>query len=60
MDMKVQLAALFYFFTFLLIDFAEREKYRFVVSLTYASIGWFLYVPQLRTAPQLWHIWVTP
>ena len=36
---------LVFFYLLILGGDREREKHQFVVSLTYASIGWFLYVP---------------
>ena len=55
------LEILFYLFYFLLIDFRrgvreDGEKHRLVVSLIYAFIGWFLYVPWLRWNPYPWCI----
>ena len=35
-------------FKFLCIDLTDREKHLFAFSLTYAFIGWFLYVPWLK------------
>ena len=50
-----------FFFKFSFIDFREREegreKHQFVVPLSYAFIGWFLYVPWSKIEPATFLYW---
>ena len=52
--MTIFTIAIFYSFLkilFILETEEGREKHQFVVSLSYAFIGWFLYVPWLGIEP---------